>query len=152
MEYTRHHIEILKKRIENEPRRFIQVVYGPRQVGKTTMITQLCNELKFPVHYSSADGVDIHQDFWISQHWESARINLKISGASEGLLVIDEVQKITNWSEAVKKEWDIDSHSGTCLKVVLLGSSRLLIQKGLTESLAGRYETIYMGHWAFSEM
>ena len=77
---------------------------------------------------------------------------MKMSGASEYLLVIDEIQKIDNWSEVVKQQWDRDTHEGINIKVILLGSSRLLIQKGLTESLAGRFETLYLGHWSFAEM
>jgi len=68
------------------------------------------------------------------------------------LLVVDEIQKISNWSETVKQMWDADSRSGRSLKVILLGSSRLLLEQGLSESLAGRFETTYMGHWSFTEM
>ncbi|MDZ7767125.1 MAG: DUF4143 domain-containing protein [Melioribacteraceae bacterium] len=68
------------------------------------------------------------------------------------ILVIDEVQKVENWSEQVKKEWDRDRAGEVDLQVILLGSSRLLLQRGLTESLAGRYESTYMGHWSYPEM
>jgi predicted AAA+ superfamily ATPase len=77
---------------------------------------------------------------------------MKASQASEFLLVIDEVQKIDNWSEIVKQQWDRDTREKINIKVILLGSSRLLIQKGLTESLAGRFEITQLGHWSFSEM
>jgi predicted AAA+ superfamily ATPase len=84
--------------------------------------------------------------------WDSARLLLKASGATEFLLVIDEIQKIDNWSEVVKQQWDKDTRENTNIKVILLGSSRLLIQKGLSESLAGRFETLYLGHWPYPEM
>ena len=77
---------------------------------------------------------------------------MKVTQAEEYLLVIDEVHKIDNWSEAVKKEWDEDSFNDLNMKVVILGSSRLLLKDGLTESLAGRYELIRMPHWSFAEM
>lgn len=86
------------------------------------------------------------------QAWEAARLKMKASGALEYLLVIDEIQKIDNWSEVVKQQWDKDTREHVNIKVILLGSSRLLIQKGLTESLAGRFETFYLGHWSFAEM
>ncbi len=139
-------------RLSNEKRQFVQVVFGPRQVGKTTMIGQILKETDLPSHYVSADGVSSDQQIWISQQWEIARLLLKQSGRIDGLLVFDEIQKLENWSEAIKREWDLDTLNGTGLKVVLLGSSRILLQHGLTESLAGRYETIYMGHWSFPEM
>lgn len=83
---------------------------------------------------------------------EIAELTIRQSGRNEGLLVFDEIQKLVNWSEAVKREWDLDTLNGTGLKVVLLGSSRILLQQGHTESLADRYETTYMGHWSFNEM
>jgi len=152
MNFERSHKILLLSRLVNEKRQFVQVVFGPRQVGKTTMIGQILKETDMPSHYVSADGVSSDQQIWIRQQWEIGRLLLKQSGKKEGLLVFDEIQKIENWSEAVKREWDFDTLNGTGLKLVLLGSSRILLQQGLTESLAGRYETTYMGHWSFNEM
>jgi len=150
--FERFHLQILKKRIENESIRFIQVIYGPRQVGKTTMVRQLLHQTELPWHYSSADGVIASDAVWISQQWEAARIKYRSNNQHRTILVIDEVQKVENWSEQVKKEWDRDRAGEVDLQVILLGSSRLLLQRGLTESLAGRYESTYMGHWSYPEM
>ncbi len=152
MNYKRQEIEILASRIENEPVRFIQVIYGPRQVGKTTLVQQFLEKTKLPSHYISADAVRGDDGIWISQQWEAARIMAAKSNEKRFVLVVDEVQKIENWSEYVKKEWDKDRLQGTTLHVILLGSSRMMLQKGLTESLAGRYEAIWLGHWSFREM
>ncbi len=149
--FERVYIEKLKARLE-EPRKFIQVVNGPRQVGKTTMITQLLQKFTLPYVFESADSVMNTDNLWVLQTWESARLRMKASGVKEYLLVIDEIQKIENWSEQVKQQWDKDTREGVNIKVVLLGSSRLLIQKGLTESLAGRFEIFYLGHWSYPEM
>ena len=149
--FQRSQYQLLKNRIE-EPRKFIQVLFGPRQVGKTTLVNSLLNEITFPFHAISADAVPNSNALWIDQQWQVSREKYKQSGAPEFLLVIDEIQKINNWSEVVKKHWDEDTQQKIPLKVILLGSSRLLLQQGLTESLAGRFETIYMGHWSFSEM
>ena len=100
----------------------------------------------------SADNIDRENIGWIGEMWSTARARMKASGATEYLLVIDEVHKVDNWSEAVKKEWDEDTFNDLGLKVVLLGSSRLLLKDGLTESLAGRYELIRMPHWSYGEM
>ncbi|MER3329776.1 MAG: AAA family ATPase, partial [Candidatus Kapaibacterium sp.] len=89
---------------------------------------------------------------WLEQIWQSARLKLKSSEAKEHLLIVDEIQKIKNWSEVVKKFWDEDSYNGTNLKIILLGSSSLLIDKGLSESLAGRFEAIPIPHWSYTEM
>lgn len=149
--FERPYLKTVKARIE-ERRRFIQVILGPRQVGKTTMVTRLLSTLAIPSLYESADAVSATHFAWLLQVWESARLRMKASGSSEFLLVIDEIQKIDNWSEIVKQQWDRDTRDTLNIKVILLGSSRLLIQKGLTESLAGRFETLYLGHWSFSEM
>ena len=139
------------KRIK-ESRRFIQVLSGPRQVGKTTMVLYLLERLNFPYLFAVADAVPNSNPFWIEQQWEAARQQWKQSGASEFLLVIDEIQKVDNWSETVKLQWDADTRNGLPIKLVLLGSSRLLLQQGLSESLAGRFESTYMGHWSLEEM
>jgi len=141
----------LTKRI-NEDRKFIQVLYGPRQVGKTTLVLQLLSKIATENMYESADLVAAADTKWLQTVWESARIKIKLSDAKELILVIDEIQKVDNWSESVKKLWDEDSRTGINIKVILLGSSSLLIQKGLTESLAGRFEKTYIGHWSFTEM
>ncbi|MCQ2075256.1 MAG: AAA family ATPase [Bacteroidaceae bacterium] len=150
-EYIRNQYGILRERI-GEPRKFIQVLAGPRQVGKSTLVGQVLNDVTIPYMLENADGVNHEDTDWIRRVWESVRIAMLLQHKEEYLLVIDEVQKIDNWSEAVKAEWDRDSREGRNLKVVLLGSSRLLIRKGLTESLAGRFELIRITHWSYAEM
>jgi predicted AAA+ superfamily ATPase len=147
----RAQLQILINRI-SEPRRFIQVLMGPRQVGKTTMASQMLKKINIPYIFESADAVSAVNSGWIEQIWETAKQKMKVQSAKEFILVIDEIQKIHNWSERVKRLWDKDSLDQTAIKVLLLGSSRLLLQKGLTESLAGRFETIYLGHWSMGEM
>jgi predicted AAA+ superfamily ATPase len=100
----------------------------------------------------SADAITSANTTWISQNWEVARFTLANSNAESLILVIDEIQKIENWSDTVKKEWDADTKKNINIKLVLLGSAKLLIDKGLSESLAGRFETIKMTHWSFEEM
>lgn len=151
MSYIRKQYHTLKERIL-EPRHFIQILTGPRQVGKTTLVGQLLEDISIPHTMEVADAVDSNDSGWIHRVWESARTTMQIRKEQERLLVIDEVQKINNWSEAVKREWDEDTRLGVNLKVVLLGSSRLLLKHGMTESLAGRFELIRLGHWSLQEM
>lgn len=148
--FKRRHYDILSARIR-EGRRFIQVVMGPRQVGKSTMVKQVLADTDIPYIRFTADNVPATNTSWISQCWDSARAKMKVESLGELILVIDEVQKISGWSEAVKKEWDDDSFNDLNLKVILLGSSRVLIDKGLADSLAGRYERIIMSHWNYAE-
>lgn len=135
-----------------EPRRFIQVVIGPRQIGKSTVVRQVLNDLDMPYRYVSADNVAAVGPSWLSDCWAALRLKMRSQGWHEALLVIDEIQKVPAWSEAVKQEWDNDTFQGTGVKVLLLGSSRVLLERGLSESLAGRFEEIRMSHWSFGEM
>ncbi|MBI4915866.1 MAG: ATP-binding protein [Acidobacteria bacterium] len=146
--FTRPYAAELGRRLA-EPRRFIQVVAGARQVGKTTLVQQVAEGAGVPVRYASADEPTLRGGEWIAQQWEAARLEI---GAEPGLLVLDEVQKVAGWSESVKRLWDEDTRRRSLLKVVLLGSAPLLIQKGLTESLAGRFEVLHLPHWSFAEM
>jgi uncharacterized protein len=133
-----------------EPRKFIQVLLGPRQVGKTTLVTQLQEELEIPAIYASADIASLEDLPWIEANWNQAR---KVAEKNnQALLIIDEIQKIPNWSALIKKLWDEDTKKKLPLKVILLGSSPWLMQKGLTESLAGRFEIMHVNHWSYKEM
>ncbi len=147
-EYTRPQAEVLRRRLR-EPRRFIQVVAGPRQVGKTTLVQQVIDGAGVPVVFASADEPTLRGPEWIAQQWEAARLSLGRRGA---ILVIDEVQKAAGWAGSVKRLWDEDSRSKRGLKVILLGSAPLLIQRGLSESLAGRFEILHLPHWSLAEM
>lgn len=149
--YQRRHLNILKSRMA-EPRRRMQIVMGPRQVGKSTLVGQFTEGISVPFDFFAADGVNRFDSSWIPNKWQQVRMRMDIHSEQEHILIIDEVQKIRGWSEQVKKEWDEDSRSHRNLKVILLGSSRLLLQKRLEESLEGRFETIKMGYWDWQEM
>lgn len=149
--YKRSEYQVIKRRLE-ERRRFIQVVMGARQIGKSTVVKQVLKDIDIPYQFFSADNVPATNSAWISNCWAAVR-SLKESKKLESIiLVIDEIQKISNWSEVVKKEWDDDTFYDRDIKVLLLGSSRVLLEKGLSESLAGRFEEIRMGHWSYQEM
>lgn len=148
-DYQRPQAIALAERL-SEPRRFLQVVAGPRQVGKSTLVQQVTGGLDVPVRLVSADEPTLRGADWIGQQWEAAR--LEATGKSGAVLVLDEIQKIPAWSENVKRLWDEDTRRKRPLKVVLLGSAPLLIAQGLTESLAGRFETLRLPHWPYAEM
>ena len=177
MTYEREQVTTLLGRLKETPDRLICIT-GPRQTGKTTMVRQALGRIDRPSRYLAvdkpapqtlrtflADDADIFtapDDFtisvtgerderWLVREWERARVAAERSERGF-VLVVDEVQKIPDWSEAVKGLWDADRRHGRRLHVVLLGSAPLLMQRGMTESLAGRYETIRLAHWSFAEM
>jgi len=135
-----------------EPRRVLQVLAGPRQVGKTTMVQQVLGDFEGRSVFVSADEPALRDTAWVAAQWERARLVAKDAGKRGAVLVLDEVQKIPAWSEAVKRLWDEDTRTRLPLRIVLLGSAPLLVQRGLSESLAGRFEILHLPHWSFAEM
>lgn len=149
--YKRAEYQTIINRLK-EQRRFIQVVMGARQIGKSTVVKQVLKDLDAPYQFYSADNVPATNSAWISNCWAAVRSLKESNGWDSVILVVDEIQKISNWSEVVKKEWDDDTFHDRNIKVLLLGSSRVLLEKGLSESLAGRFEQIRMSHWSYGEM
>jgi hypothetical protein len=148
---VRPQASVLSSRLR-EPRRSIQVIAGPRQVGKSTLLAQCLGELDRRHHSASADAPEAQSTTWIRQQWEVGRALARDDKRRGAVLALDEIQKVPRWSEAVKALWDEDTRSQLKLRVVLLGSAPLLVQSGLDESLAGRFELIRMQQWSLSEM
>jgi len=172
MRFERAQINTLRQRLEEQPR-FMIVVAGPRQIGKTTLVRQALSSYSStfvaadqPISesvdpFGAGAATSVAQPLagapadaeWLVRHWTRARTSAR--ALPEGrcfVLAIDEIQKIPRWSELIKGLWDADRAENLPLHVVLLGSSPWLMQKGLTESLAGRYEPIRMTHWSYGEM
>ena len=172
--FARAQKSILLERLGEEPQRLI-LVTGPRQCGKTTLVQQVLEDLELansyvavdePARAATATGsalrdavtaettlrmTDVRNESWLVRTWAEARARVE-AGGTESVLALDEIQKIPNWSETVKGLWDEDGRTGHRLHVILLGSSPLLVQSGVSESLAGRYEGIRLSHWSFPEM
>ncbi|MDR0350636.1 MAG: AAA family ATPase, partial [Coriobacteriales bacterium] len=145
--FTRELVSQLVLRL-NEPRQFIQIVVGARQTGKTTAVVQALEKWPKAKHFVSADDPNLVSAEWLRNEWEQAR---SLAKSGEAILTIDEIQKVSKWSSIVKLLWDEDSRLRVPLKVILTGSSSLLLQKGLSESLMGRFEVLYSPHWSYAE-
>ena len=150
-EYRRPIYEEILERA-HETRQFIQVLAGPRQVGKTTVARQVMAAIGIPGHFASADAPDPEDVGWIYTQWQIGRQAARNGGRAGALLILDEVQKIRDWSDVVKQLWDEDTSSGLPLRVMLLGSAPLLVRQGLSDSLAGRFEVVRVTHWTYAEM
>lgn len=150
LSYHRAGAAILGQRL-SAPRRHVQVVAGPRQVGKTTLVEQALAASSLPSLFVSADDPTLRDPAWLSSQWERGR---RLASESEhgAILAVDEVQKVGQWSDMVKTLWDEDTRARRLLRIVLLGSAPLLVQQGLSESLAGRFEVLHLPHWSYREM
>src|SRR3990172_176968 len=149
--FSRPYAQVLRRRLD-EPRRFLQVVAGARQVGKTTLVRQVLANWDAGARYASADEPTLRDRAWIEAQWEAARSVARDAGEAGAVLALDEVQKVPAWSETVKRLWDEDTAAGLGLRVVLLGSAPLLVQRGLADSMAGRFELLAIPHWSLPEM
>ncbi|MCY4598476.1 MAG: ATP-binding protein [Acidobacteria bacterium] len=167
--FQRAQVGTLLSRLAEPPGRII-ALFGPRQTGKTTIVRQALGQIEQPSRYVAVDEPEspafrlpppvpeaflprpeVRNTEWLVRMWEEARRGAQRSPTGF-VLVLDEIQKIPRWSETVKGLWDADRAAGRLLHVVILGSSPLLMQSGLTESLAGRFEPISVTHWSFLEM
>ncbi len=148
-EFKRHKVDVLFDRLlASQP--FIQVVTGPRQVGKTTALLQVIEKWPGPTLFATADAPAPPAPEWIEQNWRTAEI--KSEEQKPTLLVLDEIQKVHGWDESVKYFRDQSKYQDNPIRVILCGSSSLQIQTDLTESLAGRFELVPMTHWSYTEM
>jgi predicted AAA+ superfamily ATPase len=149
MNYERAIVRELEEGLRKLPR-LMHVVVGPRQVGKTTAVRQLCDKNAFPSRWAAADAPLPPGPEWIETHWHLAATDAAKT-KSPFLLVLDEIQKVRGWSETVKRLWDETLAKKIPLRVILLGSSALLVQAGVTESLAGRFFLHRCMHWSWTE-
>ena len=147
--HKRKLVEQLMNRMQ-ETRRFMQVISGPRQTGKTTAVLQALESLPIHHHFISADAPEYISPQWLHNEWDKAR-GLQKQNGREVILAIDEIHKVPNWTSIVKLLWDEDTRKKNPVKIILLGSSSLLIQKGLSESMAGRFEVLFCPHWDYKE-
>ena len=166
--FQRPQVATLYSRFAEPPRQLI-ALFGPRQTGKTTIVRQVLRQIDLESRYLAVDEPDstefripsltteatfltpqVRDAEWLVRHWEEARREAEQLGGF--VLVFDEIQKIPQWSETIKGLWDADRARGCPLHVVILGSAPLLMQSGLSESLAGRFESIRVTHWSFDEM
>ena len=149
--YERKHVAEIRKRL-SEPRSTIVAITGPRQVGKTTMVRQALEGAIAPVLYKSADGLVLSgSSGWLGDAWAEIRAKAEQANGT-AVLVLDEIQKIPNWSDEIKRYWDEDTWAGRDIRVVVLGSSVMLLNHGLRESLAGRFERVRAMPWSYAEM
>ena len=168
--FQRSHVTTLTRRLAESPIRII-AVFGPRQTGKTTIVRQALEQIEQGNRYLSVDEPDslrlgipsaplsgeavrlpqVRNTEWLVENWEDARRQAERLGRGF-VLVFDEIQKVPNWSDTVKGLWDADRTRECPLHVVILGSAPLLMQSGLNESLAGRFEPVNVTHWSLTEM
>lgn len=148
--YERAQVTVIRTRMSEESNDLIQVVVGPRQTGKSTMLAQAIEGAEVLAHSVSADDILSPTEQWLRAEWQQAR-NLQRVSNRPIVLILDEIQKVEHWPNIVKGLWDEDRRLAMPIKVFLSGSSSLLLRKGLEDSLKGRFELIRSPHWSYTE-
>ena len=136
---------LLRQRIAEKAPGRIQLLTGPRQVGKTTLLLQLAGSLKGRAIYATADGPEASLPGFWERIWSSAEEIAHRRG--DAVVLLDEVQHLPDWSRRLKGEWDRIHRLKTPLHVIVTGSSALRLGSASRESLAGRFERVTLSHW-----
>ena len=148
--FERSYVDTIVERIAEENNPLMQVVVGPRQTGKSTMLGQALAKMDMEQFFVSADDAIVPTEEWLQVEWQQAR-NATLSGSRTVVLAVDEIQKVPHWSAVVKALYDADRRNNIPVRIILSGSSSLLLHKGLEDSLMGRFEMIYSPHWSYAE-
>lgn len=168
--FQRAQVDTLVSRL-SEPLERLIAIFGPRQTGKTMATQQALKSIRHESQYVAVDDPEPKEATrpfekvdetallpstergteWLLKVWGRSR--RRAWDSSRGfVLVLDEIQKIDGWSDAIKGLWDADRRDRCPMHVVILGSAPLLMQAGLNESLTGRFEPIRFTHWSYPEM
>ncbi|TMB21724.1 MAG: ATP-binding protein [Deltaproteobacteria bacterium] len=143
--------EALRRRLSEPAPGRIQLVTGPRQVGKTTVLLELAAELGERATYIAADGSEAALPGFWERLWNRAE-EMAASQGRTNVVLIDEVQHLAGWAARLKAEWDRLRRRHLPVHVVATGSSALRLASGSKESLAGRYERLTLAHWSASAL
>jgi predicted AAA+ superfamily ATPase len=128
----------------------IQLLSGPRQVGKTTLLLELAEELGAAALYAPADAPEaVLPGFW-ERLWDQAE---EVAGkAGRAVVLLDEAHLVPDWAGRLKGVWDRLRRKKLPIQIVATGSSALRLASGSRESLAGRFERITLTHWSAASL
>lgn len=139
---------LLSRLAEPAPGR-IQILTGPRQVGKTTLLLELAERFGGRAVYAAGDQPDAALPGFWERCWTQAEDRAKRRAA---ILLLDEVHFLSNWAGRLKGSWDRVRRRRIPLHVVVTGSSAIQVATGSRESLAGRFERLHLSHWSAASL
>lgn len=137
---------VLEERVAEPAPGRIQLLTGPRQIGKTTLLLDLERRLKSSASYTACDGPEAAVPGFWERLW--SRATEEARAGSPVVVLLDEVQHLDDWAAKLKAEWDRIRRGKLPVHVVATGSSALRIGTGSRESLAGRFERTTLTHWS----
>lgn len=142
--------ELLLQRLAEPAPSRIQLLAGPRQVGKTTLLLELAEKLGSVAIYVAADGPEASLPGFWERLWARAESCAKADGRA--VVLLDEAHVLHDWATRLKGEWDRLRRRRLAVQIVATGSSALHLGLGSRESLAGRFERIVLSHWSAASL
>lgn len=142
--------EALRGRVKEAAPGRIQLLTGPRQVGKTTLLLELAGELGSRALYAAGDGPEAAAPGFWESFWAQARSLGRPKAPA--VVMLDEVHAIPNWTARLKAQWDSIRRRSEPVQIIVTGSSALRIGPEVRESLAGRFERLTLAHWQAAEL
>lgn len=139
---------LLKRMYEKAPNR-IQLLVGPRQVGKTTLLLELEKKFKKRAFYAALDSPESSMPGFWERFW--TRVEEAAQSGKTLVVLLDEVHGLPNWSLLLKSKWDRIVKDQLPIHIVATGSSALKLSTDSRESLAGRFERLILTHWMLSD-
>lgn len=142
-------LRTLRKRLREPAPARAQILSGPRQVGKTTLLGEIAAEWAGQAIYAPADAPETSLSGWWENLWSKAE---RLTVRRMGVLLIDEIQGLPDWSRLLKSKLDYIKRRRIPLHVVVSGSSALQLGLGTRETMAGRFERLRLLHWPAREL
>ncbi len=139
-------LETLTARLAEPAPGRIQLLAGPRQVGKTTLLLELAAREGVQAIYAAADAPEASLPGFLERL--AARIEDTATARGRAVLLLDEAHLLHGWAAWLKGLWDRWRRRKIPVQVVATGSSSLHLAAGSKESLAGRFERLTLAHWS----
>src|SRR5215472_10591846 len=147
-DYTPCRDLLLKRLREPAPGR-IQLLTGPRQVGKTTLLLEIAAQFGDAAVYAAGDEPEAALPGFWERRWGDAEARARRGTA---VLLLDEIHYLDDWARRLKGHWDHLRRMSIPVHIVATGSSALRVTAGSRESLAGRFERSTLSHWSASSL
>src|SRR5713101_9315023 len=141
--------DLLLKRLREPPPGRIQLLTGPRQVGKTTLLLDIASQFGDAAVYAAGDEPDAALPGFWDRLWAMAEARAQRGAA---ILLLDEIHHLSDWAKQLKGHWDRLRRYRVPIHVVATGSSALRVTAGSRESMAGRFERMTLTHWSASSI
>lgn len=136
--------ERLTERLDEPAPGRVQILTGPRQVGKTHILLDSAARWRESALYLAADAPESSLPGWWELQWQRT---LQMAGRGKSVLFVDEAHYLPQWSPVIKSAIDEVYRKKLPLHIVITGSATLPLGSGAREAMTGRFERIELRQW-----